>query len=211
MPLGPEAKVYLGKLFSNVEKAWKIWSDQIMIGPLLVTGAGIGAWVGAGSGAGLIPGPPMKTLPLSFQKNSPEQVKFTTEIFTAIDMKFNAWLPTYKFSSVPYVGTSGASPITPGPVTAVNTSGPLAGYGKGSPLKGIAETAKAKLLPPMFKLKDPQAKSGELVDAIGKAIETAFETTWLTSTMVTGSQLVTGGLAGGVVTALPSTPGGKLV
>lgn len=210
MPLGPEGVSYIESLFGAVEKAWKSWQDSILFDSLIITGAGVGAWAGAGVGGVMTSAPFLATAP-SFGKDSPEQVMFTQALLTVLAEKFTRWPTTYKFSSLNYLGTSGATPINPGPVSAQNLPTQLKAAGAGGPIAGIADDWIKQLTPPMWDLENPQARSKPLVKAIGKTIETTFESVWLATTIASSSPLVTTGAPGGAVAGIPSQPGGKLV
>lgn len=211
MPLGPEALEYLDSLFSAVTTAWDNWQKSIQFGMVLVDGAGIGAFSGIGKGGVMTGAPFVMALP-SFKANSPQQIEFTQGLITALNQVFTPWPATFKFNALNYVGTSGASPVSPGPVAADNVPTPLGTAGKGGPLKGIADAWIPLLKPPAFDLDNPQAKSKPLIKAIGTAIETAFETDWLLKTNATANKLTAVGAPGaGTVSGTPSQPGGKLV
>jgi hypothetical protein len=210
MPLGPEGMSYINALFGAVEKAWKKWQDSVLFESLIVTGAGVGAWSGVGSGGVMTSAPFVGEAP-SFGKNSPEQVQFTQALLTVLGQKFTQWPATYKFSALNYLGTSGATPTTPGPVSAQNQPTQLKAAGAGGPLKGIAADWLKQLKPPTWDLDNPHARSKPLVEAIGKTIEMSFESLWLTTTMATSSSIATAGTPGGAVPGASSQPGGKLV
>lgn len=210
MPLGPEGVSYIQALFGAVEKGWKQWQDSILFDTLVVSGAGVGAWMGAGVG-GLMKSAPFIAQAPSFGKDSPEQVQFTQALLTVLAEKFTRWPLTYKFSTLNYIGTSGATPITPGPVSAQNLPTQLKAAGAGGPMVGIADDWVKVLAPPMWDLDNPMARSKPLIKAIGKTIEMTFDAIWLTTTIAQGSPLITAGAPGGVVAGIPSQPGGKLV
>lgn len=210
MPLGAEGKAYVESLFGAVEKAWKSWQDSILFDQLIVTGAGVGAWAGAGVGGVMTSAPFLGTVP-SFGANSPEQIQFSQALLTVLAQKFTRWPTTYKFISLNYIGTSGATPITPGPVSAQNLPTQLKAAGAGGPVSGIADDWTKQLTPPAWDLGNPNARTKPLISAIGKTIEITFESVWLTTTMAVSSPLVTAGAPGGVVAGVPSQPGGKLV
>jgi hypothetical protein len=210
MPLGGEGQSYIESLFGAVEKAWKTWQDSILFDSLVVTGAGVGAWSGVGVG-GVMTSAPFVGTPPSFGANSPEQLQFTQALLTVLAEKFTRWPTTYKFSSLNYLGTSGATPINPGPVNAQNLPTQLKAAGAGGPISGIADDWLKQLKPPTWDLDNPNARSKPLVQAIGKTIEMTFESIWLTTTIAQGSPLATAGAPGGVVAGVPSQPGGKLV
>ena len=183
MSLGPEAIEYLDALFGKVTDAWKTWQNSITFGTLTVAGGGVGAWSGVGNG-GMMQGSPYVMSPFSFKGNSPQQIKYTKGLADALAMKFNAFPAAFKFSGVQYTGSCGATPINPGPVNAQNVPVPLLSAGSGQNPSGIAGIWKAALTPPDFDINNPAARSGQLIDAVCKAIEQSFQTVWLASTMI---------------------------
>jgi len=208
--LGPEAMEYLDALFGAVSKAWDAWSKSIKWGTLLASGAGVGAWSGVATG-GVMTGDPFNMESFSFKGNSPQQVKFSAGLADALKQKITLFPPTFKFTTVQLVGTSGATPIAPGPVSASCIPAPMMTAGAGQNPTGIADLWKAALTPPDFKLDDPNAKSGDLITAIAGAIEQSFQTVWLTTTMVSGNTITAAGTPGGVVAGFPTSLDGKLV
>ena len=209
MSLGPEAIEYLDALFGKVTDGWKKWQDSIAWGTLIVAGGGVGAWAGVGNG-GMMQGSPYVMQPFSFKQNSPQQLKYTKGLADALAAKFTAFPATFKFTGVQYTGSCGATPINPGPVNAQNVPVPLLSAGSGQNPSGIAGIWKAALTPPDFDINNPAARSGQLIDAVCKAIEQSFQTVWLASTMIQGNILSGAAAAGGVVAGFPSGFDGKL-
>lgn len=208
--LGPEAIEYLDALFAKIESAWSQWQNSMSWGTLTLTGGGVGAWAGSGMG-GVLVGSPFTVQPFSFKGNSPQQLKFTKAICDAIASKFTPFPTAFKFTMVSYTGASGATPIAPGPVQAMSVPAPLMSAGSGVNPSGIAQMAKSMLTAPDFQLTSPQAKSGQLVDAIGSTIEQLFQTVWLATTMASANSFQGTGAPGGVVAGFPSVSDGKLV
>lgn len=207
--LGPAADEYLDALFKAVCDGWQSWQDSIKFGGLKANGGGVGAWSGVGSG-GSMSGSTYKMASFSFKANSPQQIKFTQGLASALTQKFTPFPTSFKFGAVPFLGTSGASPSSSGPVNAINTPTPLGTAGGGSNPSGIASLWKSTLTPPDFDLGNPQCKSGTFIDAIASAIEQSFQTTWLTTTMITGNSLKTTGKPAGVVAGASTGSDGKL-
>ena len=197
--LGPEAEEYLDALLGAVEKAWTSWQSTLKFGGNKVSGAGVGAFAGAGGG-GVMTGGNFALEPFVFKKDPPELKKFTQGLADAISPKFTAFPTSYKIGVLSFVGVSGATPVSPGPVQASNVPMPLMTGGMGQNPSGIADVWKTLLTKPEFDLTNPQCKSGALVDAIGKAIEQEFQSTWLLTAQLVGNSLATAGAAGGVVT-----------
>lgn len=207
--LGPEAEEYLNALFKAVCDGWKSWQDTIKFGGFAVSGGGVGAWAGSGI-SGMMMGSGYTMPSFSFKANSPQQVKFTNGLASTLAQKFTAFPSSYKIPSAMFTGVSGATPITPGPVSAQMTPAPMT-IGMGVNPSGIADIWKSTLTPPDFDMENPQGKSAALIKAISKAIEMAFQTTWLATTMLSGNTLTAAGAPGGVVVAAISPFDGKLL
>jgi len=209
--LGLEGIEYVDMLFSKVEEAWKKWQDGMSWGGLAVSGGGVGAWSGTGSVGQLQAASPFAMAPFIFKVGSPQQTKFTKGLSDALSQKFNAFPASFKFKSVTYTGTSGATPIAPGPVSAQSAPIAMAIAGNGQSPSGIADVWKGFLTPPDFDFSNPNAKSGDLLKAIADTIEQSFQTVWLQTTMLQANAVSTVGAPGGVVTGFMSPVNGKLM
>lgn len=202
-PLGAEGLEYVEKLLDAVSKAWTTWQSSLKFGLNKVTGAGVGAFSGAGLG-GMMTGGSFTMAPVIYKKGSPEQIAFGKGLADALAAKFAAFPATYGITTMQYVGTSGASPTAPGPVQAPNVPIAMIAAGRGQNPSGIADMWKLALTPPAFDLNNPGCKSGKLIDAIGKTIESEFQLTWLATAMLMGNKLTATGAPGGVVSAMPT-------
>jgi hypothetical protein len=209
--LGPEADEYLDMIFGKIESAWKAWQDSMAFGQILVSGGGVGAWAGVGNGGVMSGQPFVMQEPFIFKGNSPQQLKFTKALADTLQQKFSPFPASFKFSAVQYTGTSGATPITPGPVSATCVSAPLDTMGKGSNPSGIADAWAGLLQPPEFQLDNPRAKSGDLIKAIAKAIEQSFQSVWIVTAQISGNSFSGAGAPGGVVTGFPTSTDGKVL
>lgn len=209
-PLGAEAMEYLDTVFGEVAKAWDTWSKGITYGGLTAIGAGVGAWSGTGSG-GMMSGQSFTVAPISFKDDSAQQLKFTKGLTDALKQKFTMFPATFKFSSVQYLGSSGATPIAPGPVNASIMPVTMMIAGVGTNPSGIADLWEASLQPPEFKLSDPNAKSGPLIKAMAGAIEQSFQSVWLVTAQISGNSFSGAGAPGGVVTGFPTSTDGKVL
>jgi hypothetical protein len=211
MQLGPDAEEYIDKLTSEINKSWDKWQKSMKCGTIQISGAGVGAWSGVGSG-GMIQASPFVLTPFSFKGNSAELTAFTSGVSQALSTTFDPWPLSFKFSGVNFIGTSGASSVSGGPVVAQNVPTPLKSAGSGKNPSGIAKLIESNLKPPAFDLRSPIAQAGKLSTAVGKALEQAFEATWLLGTMLTGNSADSApGAPGGVVTGFPTGLNGKLV
>lgn len=169
----------------------------------------MGAWSGVGSG-GTITAPSYKIPPFIFKTQTRQQQKLTDGISQAISTKFAAWVGSFKFSGVSYVGTSTATPIAPGTFQANNVSVPLQVAGTGSTPSGIATLITASLTPPDFNINNPQARIKEFVAAISKGVEGTFTLTWLFTAQVSAN-LVSGAAAPNGIGVSTSVTNGKVV
>lgn len=208
--LSGDANDFVQMICDKVCDAWQKWQDGITWGTNTITGGGVGAWTGTGTG-GVMAGTPFSMSPFSFKNNSPQQIKFTQGLAKTLATKFTAFPSSYKFTLVNYMGTSGATPIAPGPVNAQCVSAPLSGVGSGQNISGLSALWKPELTPPDYDLTNPSAKAGDLVDAVSKAIEQCFQTVWLATTMIQGNIISTAGSPGGVVAGFSSGNDGKLM
>jgi hypothetical protein len=210
--LGPDAIAYVDKLMAAVETAWKSWQNSMTWGGLAVSGGGVGAWSGMSPGGGMLQASsPFQMEVFIFKSGTPQQTKFTKGLADALASKFNAFPAGFKFSTIQFIGTSGATPVSPGPVQANSVAAPLSSAGKGQNPSGIADVWKASLTPPDFDFSNPNGKSEDLLKAIAKSIEQSFQTVWLMTTMAQGNMITTAGAAGGVVAGFMSPNNGKLV
>jgi hypothetical protein len=210
MQLGPDGMDFVGAVFDAVSKAWDQWQNAIQFGALTLAGAGVGAWAGVGMG-GVMGGAPFIMQPLSFKSNSAQQLQFTQGLIQALQAKMSPWPSTFSFTALNFIGTSTATPIAPGSFTANCVPTTLIGCGSSQAPSGIADMWKSTLTPPAWDLENPQAKSGQLIKAIGDTIEQTFQTIWLATTMASGDAGSGAAAPGGVVAGFPSLPGGKLV
>jgi len=208
--LGPEGIEYIDMLFSKVEEAWNKWQDSMSWGGLTVSGGGVGAWSGTGAVGQLQAASQFAMPPFIFKAGSPQQTKFTQGLSDALSQKFNMFPASFKFKSVTYTGTSGATPTAPGPVSAQSAPAAMAIAGSGQAPSGIAAAWKASLTPPDFDFSNPNAKSEDLLKAIADTIEQSFQTVWLQTTMLQANAVSTAGAPGGVVTGFMSPVNGKL-
>lgn len=213
---GTDGAALLKAIADAVSQGWTTWEKGLSFGSVKVTGAGAGAWTGTGQG-GSISGPAYRLPQFSFAANDHDQVAMVDGLRQVMPSFMTKWSSTFKFVSLPYVGTSTATGSNPGTVTATNTPTPLQTAGKGTVPSHAPSRAKmadlwlAKLVPPQFDLTNPQGKTTELVNAITGAVEKAFDTIWLLKAKASNNQLSGAAANGGVVSGLASAPGGKIL
>lgn len=185
---------YTDKLFAAVEKAWKNWEKSVKFGGLTVSGAGIGAWAGVGSG-GKATAQPFELEIFPFYQNTPQHQKMLQGLATALKQKFGLWVAGFTIPTIPYMGSCGASAERPGPFNAQAVATPI---GTLVPLgiEGLQAIWEGTLSPPDFDLTHPQARTKDMVQAVTGAIEKAFSSLWATTTMASGSTVQGVGLIG---------------
>lgn len=208
--LGKEGEEYLDALFDKVSSGWKAWQDSIKVGTLIVKGGGVGGWSGSGSG-GKMSAQPFNLEKFTFNGNSPQQIKFSEALGESLKEKFAVFPNSYSCISVNFTGSCGATPTSPGPVSAASVAAILSVAGKGTTPSGIQDVWKKKLTPPEFQLDNPQAKSGELMKAIAGAIEQSFQSVWLITAQIQANNISCAATPGGVVAGFSSAFDGKIV
>lgn len=200
---------YLDKFFTAFCNGWQVWQNALSPKGILVTGAGTGTWTGTGT-AGTLTGALLKPTPFSFGGDSPYQVKFQQALFDSAATKFDAWVKSFVFSAVNYVGTTTATALTPGSANAENTPTPLSAVGQGTFPAQIHGLVLTKLVMPDFDLSNPTAEAGNFAKALASAIETGFAT-WTTKALFSGDIFEEVVLPAGVATEVPSKATGKVV
>lgn len=200
---------YVDKLFKEVESAWKKWEKSVKFGGLTVTGAGIGAWSGVGSG-GAATAQPFELVIFPFYQNTPQHQKMLQGLAAALKQKFALWTASFTIPTVQYLGSCGASPISPGPFSANVVPTPV-GTLVTTDISGIKDIWEATLTPPDFNLTHPQARTKDMTQAVSSAIEKAFSSLWSTTTMISGSTVMGVGTPGAGVGNGVSQANGQLM
>ena len=185
----PELEAYVSDIADAVSQAWEKWQKGLNFGALTVTGAGIGAWSGSGGGGAMSERAEFELPTISHESKSEEQEIFIDALRTSLTPPFTSWAASFKFSpGAAYIGTCGATPVSPGPVNASLTPPlPLSVAGNGKNPAMIGDTWAGQLSPPKFDISSPQAKTKDLIDAISAMIEEGFETLWLTKALASGN------------------------
>ena len=199
----PQFQKFVRILTAEISLAWTQFALSCKWGKTTVSGAGIGGWVGTGTLGLIVPGAfvlnPM-AIKAQMGSLSPDFDKLILNLSTTITPLFTLWASTYKFTSIPYTGTSGASPLSPGPISAKATPTPLGIAGKGTDPMGIANMWNVKLSSPEggrpFNVFSPFCRVKDLTKAVGSAIETEFTTTFLMTTMCANDTFTGSGLPG---------------
>ena len=188
-------------------------------GGLTVVGAGVGAWAGVGFG-GSISAKPLKlsisamTDSMAFPVVTPATKKLVTNLDEILGPIFKDWADSVAFRGVPYMGTTMATPISPGTFDAQNLP-PMTflSASSGKLPSGISQKWNDKLKQEeggvKFLLDDPDVKTKEMTDAIGAALEMAFTTVWMLS-RISGNS-VSGSAAPGGIGSGSSKMDGKVL
>lgn len=108
---------FLKSFSQDLVRAWQKWNDGMTGGFNNVTGVGIGAWVGVGTGGNLSEGSPLKII-YTWDKTTEFWETFQKELSREIQCQFTEYSTSFSFGTVSYTGTSAATPILPGPVVA---------------------------------------------------------------------------------------------
>lgn len=212
--LGTGGTEFLDIITAAIAQGWTKWALGLSWGNLTLTGAGVGAWSGAGVG-GKISGSDFELPAVNFQKNSPENKKLVEGLADALPKAFTMWMNSFQFAGLQFTGASTATPTAPGTFTAANIPVPMIAAGTGQapsaqPLK-LADAWALKLTSPTFDLNHPKSQTKKFIGAISGAIEQAFDTVWLTGAQATGGQASGPATPAGVVAGVASLPGGKIV
>lgn len=122
-------KQFIQTLCGDIARAWALWHAGLLGGSNNVSGLGIGAWAGSGGGGKLTQTVPFNVIH-TWPYSDPDGYWniFKSAITADYKEKFSRYASSFSFSSVPYVGTCGATPLNPGPFFATNIPGPLVGY-----------------------------------------------------------------------------------
>ena len=183
---------FLNDLSSQLASQWSSWQSGLTGGKNNVTGAGIGVWSGVGSGGKITEGSPLEIAITTY--SAPAFQQYVGVLKDVFKEKFNLWATSFVFSATPYLGTSTATPLSPGSfnATGANPPAPIGTLGSGTNPSAIKSTIESRLTSP-FDL--PRASLHILNQAIEDTIIEQF-TIWLTSSMFSGDS-VTGVAAPG--------------
>lgn len=190
---------------TNVANAWQSWMLSLQWSGLAVVGAGIGAWAGTGSAGVIIEPLPLAVPYTPFLKATPYEKAFQEGLAAGLKNAFTAWASAYKFTAVPFVGGSGATPANPGPFVANSVPLPLVGAGAGlNPQDSlIVADWKPVFLASGATVTEP---TQALMEAYAKGICQAFQTKFLTQAQPTAGMAVGVAVAGagtGITSSLP--------
>ncbi len=183
---------FLNDLSSQLASQWSSWQSGLTGGKNNVSGLGIGAWIGTGGGGTITEGSPLEIAVTTYSAPAFEQyVGVLKDVFKE---KFNLWTTSFVFSAVPYLGTSTATPLSPGSFNATGATppAPIGTLGSGTNPASIKSEIESRLSSP-FDL--PKASLHILNQAIEDTIVEQFSI-WLLSSMFTGDS-VTGAAAPG--------------
>jgi len=180
---------FLDKLSEGFSTGWDSWQSGITGGENVVTGAGLGTWVGIGLDGVLVEGTPLD-FTIDVTNKPPRFTEFETELVLALKNEFNSWATSFVFTSVPYSGTSLATPDDPGDFNAVGAlpPAPIGTLGTGTNPQAIRPIVVSALDALGFDSSNPEFRLNYLLDAIDTALASIF-TTWLGSTNFSGDSV----------------------
>jgi hypothetical protein len=159
-------KEFIQTLCKDIAMAWTMWQVGLLAGSNNVSGLGIGAWAGSGGGGKITQTTPFNVVH-TWPYSDPDGYWdiFKSAVTADFKEKFARYASSFSFSSVPYVGVSGATPLNPGPFFATNIPGPIVGY------KASAELPKDLAAGIRGKLPGPWSDNAEVLDKWLKALE----------------------------------------
>lgn len=200
---------FIQNLCKDIATAWALWHVGLLGGSNNVNGAGIGAWVGVGSGGKLTQTVPFNIIH-TWPKADPDGYwnTFKSAVTADYKEKFSKYVDSFSFSSVPYIGVCTATPVSPGPFSAINTPGPLAAY------KASAEQPKDFLNGIRDKLPSEWSKNPDPLNKWLKALEEATIqqfVLWETASQFIGDTVIGTGAAGAGTGSGTSNGTGKVV
>jgi hypothetical protein len=186
---------FISLMAQDLATAWSTWQSSLLFGGATVTGVGLVTWAGSGVGGQFLPNP----LPFTAQ-NPPEFVPtapntaYRASLTSAIQSKFDNFMQTFTLIGAPYLGTSSATPLSPGVFFATITPLTLMSAATGPYMDGAAISAAIQsglgFVPP----------ATDYYDAIGSALDGLFND-WLSLSTLTGNT-VTGVAAPGAGTGV---------
>jgi hypothetical protein len=175
----PTLNDFLTAICGDIAQAWTMWEAGLLAGDNNVTGAGLGVWVGVGSGGKLTEGVPFTTINTWPKDDQAGDTKTLMDaISSELKKEFNMFDSSYVFGSVDYTGLSTATPVTPGVFTATIASGTVAvDMASGQTPQGFAANVR-QALPSSWKPetldKFLKALEGSIVEQFGIWIQTAI-------------------------------------
>lgn len=219
--------LYLTALCAELSTAWGKWVSDAAWGNCVVVGAGVGGWAGVGAGGrfnkvGTVRMDPDAVInAMGWPSKQGYKAEFTQSqrklilnISKVLDDKFSSWSKTVVFAGVGFVGTSTATPLSPGTFDARNVPTPLIACGVVPPISGVASALNDKLKTgedgEPFNIDHQFARVKELTSAIGFGVQSSFSQIFLTTTMAAQNSVKGVASPGGVGSAT-SGSNGKLL
>ena len=136
---------FLNEFSSSLASQWASWQSGLTGGKNNVTGLGIGVWSGTGGGGTITEGSPLEINLTTYPPGAFQQ--YVTALKSTIKTKFSGWASSFTFSSVPYLGSSTATPLSPGSfnATGANPPAPIGTLGSGTNPSGIKSGVESQL------------------------------------------------------------------
>ena len=116
-PITNELQQWIDHISDEISIAWNNWQMGVKFGGVTVSGVGIGAWTGTGTGGKFDSKLSLNISPLYGTDGEKLVFDSLSHRFAAA---FNEWVSSYEFSGVAYSGTSTATPTAPGTFSAIS-------------------------------------------------------------------------------------------
>lgn len=196
---------FLSQFAGDLASTWAAWASALTFGGATVVGLGIGAWAGVGSGGAFLANPLgfAAQNPLGFSPQ-PMNTVFRSALSAGINAQFADLLVKFTLVSVPYIGTSSATPLSPGVFLATNTTTTLLAASSGVVYMAaatISATIRANLVGFVGVGLDPTYYNA-IGDAMYSLMQTFLSTSTLNANTVTGVALA--GAGTGTSISLPN-------
>ena len=215
----PHFQKFIKALTDEISLKWSKWILSMSWGGNTVVGAGLGAWAGVGNGGTLTASPykfsAQKVFTSAgFTVQTPASLKFLETLDKTMGKQFDAWVLSYKTNGDAYIGTSSASPVSPGVFSAVNTPTSLIALGKGKEPSMIQKDWEVLLESspdPVFNLNNEFCYTRLFTSAVSSTIEKKFITEFLTNSNGVGDSVVGPSAPGSGSGAMQSIGTGKVI
>jgi hypothetical protein len=189
----PALSDFMDHFCKDLSTCWSAWAaggidpvtkadiTKVKFGGVTVSGMGIGAWSGTGSGGSF---DSTITISLSSFYNTTDERKLLNSMQTRLTAAFNEWIKSFVFTAAPYTGSSNATTNNPGATTGV-TNSPVLLSSSGTIVKfGTLSADIVKDLGyPMKTEKTAGSIIDKLTDAIQSGVSSQFKS-WRTNSSI---------------------------
>jgi hypothetical protein len=184
-----ETTKLLQDISNEIATKWKDWATSVKFGGVAVSGAGIGTWVGTGSGGVFSK---TITIKIPYTYDTVNSKKMIDSLNTRITAAFNQWINSFTFSGVSYNGTSTATSSSPGAYNVINVPMSLSSSGTVAKFQTLANDIKGDL---NF---EKDSIADDLFTAIQNTVKDQFDS-WRNESKITNNS-ATGTAASGAGT-----------